>query len=224
MKSGSGTSTFSIAFNNAGTVEANGGTLAFSAGYTQTAGALFLNNGNFSATTFDLQGGTLKGSGTLTGNVSLGGSLAASPVTFNVGQSPGYLTITGNLTLLSTAVTTIELGGTSQGSSYDFINVTGSATLGGTLNLTFVDGFQSTVTNADTFTVLQGGSFSGAFSNFTNGQRLTTTDGLGSFLVTLGSTTLQFSQFTPVPEPSTWMLLATGGALTALSRWRRRRR
>ncbi|HEY0968116.1 MAG TPA: PEP-CTERM sorting domain-containing protein [Opitutaceae bacterium] len=224
-KSGSGTATFSsVAFTNAGTVEINGGTLAFSGGYTQTAGSLFLNNGNASASSFSLQGGTLKGSGTLTGNVSLGGNLAASPVTFNVGTSPGQLTITGNLSLLSTAVTQIELGGTTQGTGYDFIDVTGTATLGGTLTLAFVSGFGTSVTNADTFTILRAGSFTGAFTNISSGQYLTTTDGLAKFLVTQNATTLQLSQFTPVPEPSTWTLLITGGGLSAWWQWRKRRR
>ncbi len=223
-RTGTGTTTFSVPFTNAGTVEINGGTLAFSGGYTQTAGSLFPNNGNVSASSFSLQGGTLKGTGTLTGNVSLGGNLAASPVTFNVGSSPGQLTITGNLTLLSTAVTQIELGGTTQGTGYDFIDVSGATTLGGTLTLSFVNGFGSSVTNADTFTILRSGSFTGAFSNVTSGQFLHTSDNLAKFLVTQNATTLQLSQFTPVPEPSTWTLLASGGGLSAWWHWRRRRR
>ena len=42
--------------------------------------------------------------------------------------------IDGDLLLTGSSILNIELGGTTQGSSYDWLDVTGSATLDGTLN------------------------------------------------------------------------------------------
>ena len=97
------------------------------------------------------------------------------------------------------------------------------ATLGGMLSLAFLNGFQSTVQPADTFTVLNAASLSGAFANAASGARLTTTDGLGSFLVNYSGLAVTLSSFQPVPEPSTWTLLGLGGLALLALRARHRR-
>jgi hypothetical protein len=79
----------------------------------------------------------------------------------------------------------IEIGGTASGSQYDAVNVSGNVFLGGSLQLAMLSGFVPSLAN--TFAVLQAtGSISGAFTDAANGQRLSTSDGLGSFIVNYG--------------------------------------
>jgi hypothetical protein len=145
--------------------------------------------------------------------------------------SPGTLTFTGDLTLEATSKLLIELAGHTQGSEYDFLSVAGNATLGGELEVTFLDGFAAGVQPTDMFTVLTSSGSSGislAFANAGNGQRLFTVDGLGSFQVNYGlasafaANSLVLSNFEAIPEPSTWILIGFGGVLLAILRFRRR--
>lgn len=98
--------------------------------------------------------GTLKGTGTLANtNFTNNGIIAP-------GNSPGILSVTGNFTNLGTLQ--IELGGTTVGTGYDRLAVSGTVTLGGTLTLTRIFGFQ--LAAGQTFTVVTGSSRSGTFS------------------------------------------------------------
>ena len=150
------------ASSNAGTMQINSNTLTLSGGYTQTAGSLLLGtsvaapaNIAVGAGGMLVNGGTLGGSGVITGNVSMGAATLAP------GYSPGSLTISGNLTLGATSTTTIELGGTTSGSGFDVINVGGTVTLGGTLNVNQFGGFVPVAGN--TFNYL---TFGGSAGNF----------------------------------------------------------
>ncbi len=58
-----------------------------------------------------------------------------------VGTSPGMLTIDGNYVQEPTGRLEIEIGGLMPGSQYDQLIVTGDASLGGTLEPVFIDGF-----------------------------------------------------------------------------------
>jgi hypothetical protein len=70
-------------------------------------------------------------------------------------------------------------------SANDFVNVNGVATLGGELHLSFLNGFVPN--SSETFGILRGtGGVTGAFSNVADGQRLATSDGVGSFIVRYG--------------------------------------
>ncbi|WP_367198537.1 autotransporter-associated beta strand repeat-containing protein, partial [Amorphus sp. 3PC139-8] len=75
--------------------------------------------------------GTLGGTGTLKGNVTVDGTL--SP-----GASPGTLTIAGNLVLNSGSTSLFEFNtpDVSAGDTNDFVSVDGNLTLGGTLDAT----------------------------------------------------------------------------------------
>ncbi|WP_171904818.1 beta strand repeat-containing protein, partial [Hoeflea olei] len=92
-----------------------------------------LFNGDGSGLTGDTTviGGTLGGSGTLGGNVTIanGGTLSA-------GNSPGTLTVNGDLTLQMGSTSTFELGtaGVVGGVTNDLVKVGGDLTLSGTLN------------------------------------------------------------------------------------------
>jgi hypothetical protein len=212
--------------NNGGTLAISAGTLVFHSNYTTNGGTLRLSNGasvQFSQGLALASGSVLGGTGTIQGDVTTGGLVAP-------GNSPGALTIAGNLTLQSTSQFLVELGGTAQGTSYDFLNVTGTAALGGTLGLSLVNGFNTTARSTDSFTILSSAGLTGTFANVAvSGTRLVTTDGLGSFLVSYGANNVTLSSFVAIPfvaipEPSTWALLVTGLGAIAVTGYRRRRR
>jgi hypothetical protein len=99
----------------------------------------------------------------------------------------------------------IDIAGPTTNTQYDVVGSEGFASLNGLLQLTLI-GF--TPTGAQTFTILNTvGGIGGAFSNVANGQRLTTTDGGGSFLVNYGTgsafdpTSIVLSSFIAVALP-----------------------
>ena len=68
----------------------------------------------------------------------------------------------GDYTQQSAGVLEIQLGGTTAGTEYDQLTVTGTATMAGTLNVSLIDGFIPQV--GDSFTILPYGTRSGGFS------------------------------------------------------------
>ncbi|OFZ70666.1 MAG: hypothetical protein A2Z01_06285 [Betaproteobacteria bacterium RBG_16_58_11] len=119
--------------------------------YTQTAG-LTKVNGSLAATSIDIQGGSLMGSGTISGPVFLGAAAVVNP-----GNSPGTLTINGNLT--SNAKLIFEIAGLGAG-QYDELIINGAALFsGGTLEFDFLPGFNAAAGNSWDF--LFANSYSG---------------------------------------------------------------
>ena len=162
--------------------------------------------------------GTLNGSGTVSVPLIISGTL--SP-----GNSPGILKTTGELYLLSGSHSLFELGGrtrTSTSTTYDFVEADGQTSLGGTLGLTFWEGFGWLITPADTLTLISSPTaLSGSFDNVVNGQRLMTQDGFGSFVVNYGvgspygayELVVSNYQAGAIPEPSGLALLGVSGLL-----------
>ena len=150
---GTGTTSVSIPFFNTGTVDAQSGTLVMSASnYTQTAGTTRLTGGAFTSTTnINIQGGTLAGSGTVTGPVIVSGTGALAP-----GLSPGTLSLVGDYTQQGpNGAWNVEIGGLAPGTEFDRVNITGAgsdATLAGVLNVSLVNGY--TATPGDSFTIM----------------------------------------------------------------------
>ena len=180
---GTGVSTVGIPFNNTGTVEMQTGTLDFGGTYTQTAGATLLNGGTLSKTSggsINIQGGRLMGTGNITGSVSNSGIV--SP-----GASPGCLSISGNYTQTSSGVLDLEIGGTTPCTQYDQLNITGTATLAGTLNTSLINGFTPTSNNG--FIVMTFGARTGTFGTVSGPFAPT----YNSTNVTLGSVTSVFT-------------------------------
>jgi hypothetical protein len=105
------------------------------------------------------------GAGTLKGNVSIGGG--GTTPTINVGDAgkAGLLKITGTYAQLSTGTMNVSIGGTTVGTKFSQLQVSGAASLGGTLTAATVNGFTPSV--GQTFTVLTASSVAGAFSNST---------------------------------------------------------
>ncbi|SEI40600.1 Por secretion system C-terminal sorting domain-containing protein [Dyadobacter koreensis] len=119
---------------NSGTINVNSSSL--------TVAGTFVNNG------------TLKGSGTLVhSSFTNGGNLAP-------GSSPGILSFTGNL--VNSGTLTMEIGGKTPGTGYDQILVSGAMTMGGTLDVSFINGFTPSVD--DEFMLIDAASSTGTFS------------------------------------------------------------
>ena len=196
-------------FTNRGLVQVDGAsTLAVNyASYAQDAtAASTVVNGTLIAPNIQLQTGRLSGTGLVIGNVSNTGGLLAP------GASPGTLTISGDYAQGSGGGLTIELNGEQQGVSFDWLAITGNASLAGDLYLDV--GF--TPADGTTFTFLTaGGLVSGAFDQIhATGWDVTTTYTDHSVSVTLTAA---------VPEPESWALLLAGIAVVgATSAWRRR--
>ncbi|MFT0892710.1 autotransporter domain-containing protein [Pseudochelatococcus sp. G4_1912] len=105
--------------------------------------------------------GTLGGSGEVVGNVRVDGTLSA-------GNSPGTLTIDGNLELMGSSTSVFELNapGIVGGAQNDLVRVTGNLTLGGDLNVTVGSGGYYRLFE---YGNLEGGSFGGKSITGTGG-------------------------------------------------------
>ena len=78
----------------------------------------------------------------------------------------------------------VDIGGSTP-LNFDLVNVHGAALLGGNLEVTLSTSF--TPTNANTFHILEAvGDITTSFANVANGQRVLTTNGLGTFRVSYG--------------------------------------
>jgi hypothetical protein len=129
--------------------------VVFSAGTTVVAGGITAN-------TITIQSGArITGAATLNASVTNSG-------TIDVGGGPGVagtLTINGSFTQTSTGALNVEVGGTTAGSQFDQLVINGAASLGGTLNVSLLNGFVPTTGN--TFPVLTFASRSGSFATIT---------------------------------------------------------
>jgi hypothetical protein len=141
--------------------------------------------------------GLLRGSGPLSCNTFSQGRIAP-------GHSAGQISIQGALILQSPGTLQIEIGGISAGTGFDQVVQQGVGTiLGGTLEVSLIDGFENSIQNTDTFDVLTSSqTLNGSFDNVASGARLITTDGFGSFRVNYsGQTKVTLSDFLPPPQP-----------------------
>jgi hypothetical protein len=150
------------------------------------AGAPLNNQGTITiAGTVGIGGGGFTNNGTIKGNGAILGSGVTNNGMIAPGNSAGRLDIEGNFTLGASSNLSFEIGGTVQGTTYDWLNKSdnGALTLNGTLTVRLINGF--TPTNAQVFTILTTQQIlQGAFSNVANGSRVRTADGAGSFQVT----------------------------------------
>jgi hypothetical protein len=180
----------------AGAISVSGGTLNVGGDFTN-ATTLTVGSGatlSFSPGNTLTNTGLIKGAGTIVANMQSSG--VVSP-----GSSPGALHITGNFNELATGLLNMEIAGTTPGTQYDQLFVTGDLTLNGALQVTFIDGFLPAA--GQEFDLLQtGGTFTPPASlDFTNappGFEYSTTFTGGVFSIDIIS----------VPEPSTFILAA----------------
>lgn len=128
--------------------------------------------------------GSLGGTGTIVGNLVNSGTI--SP-----GFSPGRLTVSGDFAQLSGGALEIEIGGSAAGTDFDALVVQGAASLGGTLRVTFIDGYVPSAGEA--FNVVEANQTTGDFAaiELPSGYLGSGTIGPQGFIVTmLGPTTI----------------------------------
>ncbi len=183
---------FSGAVTSSGTVDIGSGTLTAAGGYTQTGGNFLLAGGSVqSSDVLDFQAGLIDARGSVTADIMNNATLRPA-----LGGSG--LAITGNVSLLSSSNLSFQLGGLTQGSQYSYLNVNGTVALSGNLVVSFANGFENSVSNSDTFTLVSSNGLSGSFTNIASGNRLDTSDGFGSFLVTYSGDEIILSNFAAV--------------------------
>ncbi|MFY9730498.1 MAG: Ig-like domain-containing protein, partial [Candidatus Acidiferrales bacterium] len=149
---------------------AAGATLQLSnAAITNTGGTMKVDGTMSVPTGFTVNGGILSGSGTISGSIVLGPATISQP---GDAPLPGILTIngsgTGNYTQGSSAAFTALINGTTAGTQYSQLNLTGAASLSGTFSVMVANGF--TPTAGAQFTIINAASVTGQFtsSNFPN--------------------------------------------------------
>jgi fibronectin-binding autotransporter adhesin len=111
-------------------------------------------------------GGVVRGTGTIGGPVACSGTLAP-------GASAGRLIVSGAVSMNSDGRLSVELGGLNAISEYDVLRADGGMVLGGTLDVSFLNGFETNAIPGDFFTVVQAGALSGEFENVPQGGTLT---------------------------------------------------
>ncbi len=207
---GSGTTTLSNTNTYTGKTTISGGSVALgAAGSIANSSEIALNGGNFnvSAVAGFSTGASqaLTGSGSITGDITVGGTLA-------IGNSPGTITFNDDLTVGAAAVSNFELTSTALGlGTYDLAQGgvgTQTVTFGGTLNLLFSGG---TYANNSSVQIFDFENYSGDFAtvNFS---------GLGEGQSALFDASTGFVTVIPEPEPAA---LLGGFGLLALLRRRR---
>ena len=183
---GTGNSYLQANFVNSGTAELKSGLLNFSGGppagvmntgsvivdsgatffiyggqYVQDEGSTILDDGTLWGGDITVLGGSVVGTGTIVGEVVNSGQIIAG----GSGTS-GVLGVSGNYTQTASGALDLDIGGTTAGSKYDQLVVSGAAMLAGNVDVSLIDGFQPAL--GETFVPLTFGSSSGNFA-FYNG-------------------------------------------------------
>ena len=156
------------------TLTVNGGNYTQTAGVTTVEGSLNVTGGQVA-----LQGGVLRGNGTVSGGVTNTGGTTAP------GSSAGKLTVTGNYTQSNNGVLKIEIGGLNATTEHDVLAVSGTATLGGELNVVPTGGFIPQI--GQQFVILTANSVQQTFSTVTGPGTYTVQYNPGNVVLTVAT-------------------------------------
>ncbi|MGI9308605.1 MAG: hypothetical protein ACR2P6_05040 [Gammaproteobacteria bacterium] len=117
-----------------------------------------VNNGSFHVEggSRSIFAGAVSGSGAFTGLGELYFLDSVGP-----GNSPGLLTVEGDVNFSGSSTFIAELAGLTRGTEYDAFDIGGIADLSGTLEVLFIDGFDAEV--GDAFNLLTAGTIIGEF-------------------------------------------------------------
>ena len=133
--------------------------------------------------------------------------------TFDVMNAPGVagtdydtIAVTGALTITATPGTPFTIG---------IESINPGSGLPGMANFNSATGYQWTLLSAASISGFNAADFTLNTSAFSNSL------GIGDFYLSATATDV-YLNFSPVPEPSTWMLIAAGGAVVAFALKRRR--
>jgi len=151
--------------------------------------------------------GPVSGAGSFRGNFIFDGS-------YSPGNSPASTIVDGDATFTAGNTLVIELGGNTPGSDYDTVSVIGQLTLGGTLEIVLINGFEPAP--GDVFNIITAGTITGRFDTVIapDGYTITGDAAAGD------SFSLAFSS---IPEPAACAAIL-GAVGLGLAAWRRRGR
>ena len=156
-------------------------------------------------------GGTLKGIGTISNNVYNGEILSGLTAVntagnVNPGDSPGMLTITKNYTQTTMGTLDIEIAGLTQGTQYDFLKITGTASLAGILDVSLLNSFIPAA--GSQFDILDAsGGISGTFNTVDFPTQML--PGGDTWSIVYTGTDVYLDVNAPVPEPSSILLVVS---------------
>ena len=236
---GSMTGTGDLIQSGTGTVTFSGNANTFSGGTIINDGKLLVSNSAGSGTGSGVvninDGATFGGTGLISGALMINAGGSVSP-----GASPGQLQVGGGTTFAGGGRYVFEINNTvgTAGTNWDLLSISGSLTISATVNTPFVLDLVS----------LTAGNANGALANFNSANAyswkfVTTTSGItgfsagafqydpgyfyngldvGHFFVSQTGNDL-YLNFTPVPEPTTWVLLSLGLSSVLLSLRRKSR-
>jgi len=195
------------AINGIGIATQNGGTLRVNGEMIQTGFNGFVPNG------LTINGGTLEGTGAVRANVAnIGGTVGP-------GNSPGTLTVDGNYAQGPGGTLAMEIASLL---AFDVLDISGSATLDGILDLTVGAGYAASAMDGDTFTIVEWDSFSGAFATVSGlnfaADKFFTLD----YTATGLTLTVNAGQVAEVAEPGMIALFGLGVAGIGFMRRKRR--
>jgi trimeric autotransporter adhesin len=237
IKSGAGTVILNGTNSYLGDTVLNNGTLKLGASGSIGSSVITINGGSFDTTALVggytvASGQTIKGTGTYSGKVTVGAGATLAP-----GNSPGVVSFDNDLTLSGTTV--MEINGTTRGTQYDGVDMTGTGSntliYGGTLTVSF--GAAITAGTYDLFnlgSVGESGTFASVGGTGSAFGSLSATSITGSGWtasltdISAGTWSLAFSNATgdltiaAIPEPSTYAALA-GLGMIGFAAYRRRR-